>query len=246
MMKGFDRPLKPTWIYNCLQLINIGDNISEFKEDFNALLWELDGKEGKKKVRTVLYRNFLRSYENPKSRYVEYTPIIGLCKKYPLEKIQPILLFYMIIRSETLLEISKMIHDIYGKRDEIKYPFLLTKVIERFGDRNISGKSLRNFLRTLVSFQILKTDDYKSFTWVKQKKASDLVSGYLLKLYSEELKRSSQVNLNDLENYLFQYFNMPDIKELANKYHNTLWEYKIRLGDDILVFHTDYSWENIK
>jgi len=97
-----------------------------------------------------------------------------------------------------------------------------------------------------VSFQILETSDYKSFSWVKQRTASDFVSCHLLKLYSEELKRSSQINLNDLEDYIFQYFKMPGIKILANKYHNILWEYKIRLGDDILVFHSDYSWENLK
>ncbi len=48
-MIGFDRPLKPLWIYKFIQAIKIGDKIAAYNDEFNAILWELDGKEGKRK-----------------------------------------------------------------------------------------------------------------------------------------------------------------------------------------------------
>ena len=60
-MTGFDRPLKPTWIYNFVKIVEIGDTITDHKPEFNKILWELDGEEGKRKVRTVLSRYFMKT-----------------------------------------------------------------------------------------------------------------------------------------------------------------------------------------
>ena len=55
-MKGFDRPLRPDWIYDFVTTVNVGDKIIDHNEEFEKILWQLDGKEGKRKVRTVLTR----------------------------------------------------------------------------------------------------------------------------------------------------------------------------------------------
>lgn len=65
-MIGFDRPLKPSWIYRFIQTVEIGDTLSNHKDEFNAILWELEGEEGKRKVRTVLSRYFLKSEKKSK------------------------------------------------------------------------------------------------------------------------------------------------------------------------------------
>jgi hypothetical protein len=41
----------------------------------------------------------------------------------------------------------------------------------------------------------------------------------MLKLYSEVFKKSPQINLDELEDYLFLYFKMPDISRISMKYN---------------------------
>ena len=122
-MIGFDRPLKPIWIYNFLRIVEIGDTFTKHKSKFNNILWELDGKEGKRKVRTVLSRYFLKSEKNPKSKIVEYTPLVELCKGHSLEEIKPLLLFQILMRSEMIRQLTKMINRIYSNKNDINYLF---------------------------------------------------------------------------------------------------------------------------
>jgi len=241
-MTGFDRPLKPSWIYRFIQTVEIGDTLSNHKEEFNAILWELEGEEGKRKVRTVLSRYFLKSGKNPKSKVVEYTPIIALCKRYSLEEIKPLLLYHLLMRSNVIRLLTKMIDEIYGINNDINYLFLRKKVIERFGDRDISSRSLRNLLATLVNFDVLKKIDNNRYTGNKRIYTDEKNACYMLKLYSEEFKKSPQINLDELEDYLFLYFKMPDINRISRKYNSVLWEYSVRFGQKLILFHDYYKW----
>ena len=63
-MIAFDRPLRPRWIYETLQLAEPGQRLTELNLPFEGIATELTGKEGKRKVRTVLFRCFLRDEEN--------------------------------------------------------------------------------------------------------------------------------------------------------------------------------------
>ena len=58
VMIGFDRPLKPRWIYETLLLVKPGQKLSELNDAFEKVARELTGKEGKRKVRTVLFAIF--------------------------------------------------------------------------------------------------------------------------------------------------------------------------------------------
>lgn len=245
-MIGFDRPLKPSWIYNFIQLIEIGDRLSDHKTEFNNILWELEGVEGKRKVRTVLSRYFLKSENNPKSKIVEYTPIIEVCKHYKLEEVQSIILFHLLMRSSTLRILTKIINEIYGSKDDINYLFLRKKVIERFGERDISSRSLRNFLSTLVHFDVLIKTDNNKYRWKNKLNVSEMNACYLLKLYAEEFKKSPQINLEEFEYYLLLYFNMPDIDKIIRKYNRILWEYSMYLGKRTILFHDYYKWDKEK
>ena len=63
-MIGFDRPLRPHWIYESLILAEPGQKLTELNLPFENIARELTGKEGKRKARTVLFRCFLRSESN--------------------------------------------------------------------------------------------------------------------------------------------------------------------------------------
>lgn len=241
-MIGFDRPLKPLWIYKFIQLVEIGDNLSDHIDAFNAILWELDGKEGKRKVRTVLSRYFLKSGKNPHSKIVEHTPLIDICKRYPLEEIKPLLLYYLLMRSQILRIPTKMIYELYGIKKDINYLFLRKKIIEKFGDRDISSRSLRNLLSTLMNFDILRKNSSNKYNWHRLLNVNEMNACYMLRLYSEEYKKSPLINLEEIENYLFFYFKMPDINKIAREYDGKLWEYSIRINQKTILFDSDYNW----
>jgi len=240
-MTGFDRPLKPTWIYNFVKIVEIGDTITNHKSEFNKILWELEGEEGKRKVRTVLSRYFMKTQKNPKSKLVEYTPIIEICKTYDLKKIKPLLLFYLLSRSEVLRNISKIIHEVYGNKKDIDYYFLRKKIIEKYGERDISGRSLRNFLTTLEYFDILKKQNYV-YKFVKKLKTDDMNICYMLKFYADEYKKSPQIFIDDIEQYMIQYFEIPELGTIARKYNKILWEYSQNLNQRQIIFHKSYRW----
>jgi len=241
-MKGFDRPLKPEWIYNCVKQVNIGDNIADYKQEFDRILWELDGKEGKRKVRTVLSRYYLRSQDNPKSRTVEYTPVIELCKKHTLEEIQPLLLFYLMMRSSMIRTLTRLIYDLYGTKKDIDYSYLRKKTITKFGERDISPRSLRNLLTTLTFFNILQREK-NIYKWKKPLYTNERNVCYMLKFYAEEYRKTPQIFLDDLEEYLFIYFKTPNINEIARKYNKRLWEYSQNLSRKQIMFHESYKWD---
>lgn len=234
-MKGFDRPLKPLWIYQFLDEVEIGDKIYDHRKTFDSILWELDGNVGKRKVITVLGRYYLKSVINPKGKIVENVPIIEICKKYPLERIKPLLLFQLLIRSRIIRILTKMIHEIYGAENNINYEFMRKKVIEKFGEKDISVRSLRNLMNTLVYFGILekKNNEYR---WRTKLKVDDLNACYMLKFYSKDFKESPIINLDDIEDYLFLYFEKPNFSHLAKNFNKDIWDYSIRMGQRIIQF----------
>jgi len=136
-----------------------------------------------------------------------------------------------------------MIEEIYGSKGEINYLFLREKVIERFGERDISFRSLRNVLATLAHYGVLKKTGPDNYKWKRKLKVSDMNVCFMLKLYADEFKKSPQVNLTSLEPYLFLYFEIPDVNEIGQKYNNRLWEYKVRFGEKLIQFHEGYDWD---
>lgn len=235
-MKGFDRPLKPLWIYQFIEEVEIGDKIYDHRDAFDSILWELDGKVGKRKVITVLSRYYFKSINNPKGRVVENVPIIEICKNHPLEKIKPLLLFQLMMRSNTVRILTKMIYDIYGSGNNINQVFLRRKVIEKFGEKDISARSLRNLLSTLVDFGVLEKEDTE-YQWRNKLEVDEFNACQMLKLYSDDFKESPQINLEDFEDYLFLYFRKPDLGLIAKKYNRKLWDYSVRFGQKVITFY---------
>lgn len=247
-MIGFDRPLKPLWIYRFIQLVEVGDKFLEHKPEFNKILWELEGKDGKRKVGTVLTRYFLKHADSPNSQYVQKTGIYEVAKYHSLEEIAPLLLFQLLMRAEMWRILTRMIHDVYGRSQGIHYDFLRKKTIEKFGGREISSRSLRNFLKTLVAFDVLKKEEDKVpgiYIWKQPLEVSEMNCCYMLKLYAEEYQKSPQIVLDDLEKSLFIYFKLPDFVTIGRKYNNILWDYSQNLKSKQVMFSNIYQWEQI-
>lgn len=235
-MKGFDRPLRPDWIYDSVQLVKVGDTISHHKGEMEKILWQLDGKEGKRKVITVLSRYFFRSAENPRGPTVDNYPIVNICRSNDFEEVQPILLFYLMIRSPILLHIAAMIKDIYGYGKDINYNFLRKKTIEKMGERDISSRSLRNFLQTLEHFGVIIQGDNGQFRWLRKLSISEEMTCNLLRLYAEEFIFSPQIELNNLNEDLLLFFELPNLELLAKKFNGDIWNYNVRMRNKVIVF----------
>jgi len=232
-MKGFDRPLKPLWIYQFINEVEVGDKIYDHRAAFDSILWELDGTVGKRKVITVLSRYFFKTISNPNGKVVENVPIIEMSKNQPLEQVEPLLLFHLLMRSKILRTLTKMIYEIYGFGNNINQVFLRKKVIEKFGEKDISARSLRNLMSTLVDFGILEKHD-KEYRWIAKLKIDGINACYMLKLYSEEFEESPQINLDNIEDYLFLYFEKPEFRVVAKKYNGILWNYSVRMGQRVI------------
>jgi len=242
-LKGFDRPLKPSWIYNFIKELSVGDKFSEHKEILNSLLSELNGEEGKRKVRTVLTRYYLKSESNPTSKVVEYTQIQDVCKNYSLREVKPLLLFFILMRSNLIRLLTKMIDEIFGYDRDINYMFLRKKIIEKFGERDITSRSLSNLLNTLINFGILEKNGRNQFKWKKKLKVDDFNLVFMLKFYSEVFKKSPKIDINELESYLFLYFDTPDVLKVAKKFNSILWEYSSRFGTNHILFDKFFRWD---
>lgn len=233
-MIGFDRPLRPHWIYESLLLAEPGQKMSELNIPFETIARELTGKEGKRKVRTVLFRCFLRDETNA-TRVKEQIILKNISKEKGLEFMKPIYLFYLIGKTETLVKISNHLFRLYDLGDEINQDFLKSKMIDEFGERDVVGRSLRSFIHTLEYFGIVERKEYKLI--MKNKIIIDEEQlMIMLHVYAHDVLMSPQVSLNHLPIYL-RYFSHPDIKTIAQKYNGTCWDFQHRMNDDYLIVH---------
>ncbi len=94
-MIGFDRPLKPRWIYESLLLASPGQKVTELNKPFESIASELTGSQGKRKVRTVLFRCFIWD-ENNRARVREDLKLKELSQQYGLEIMTPVYLSYLV------------------------------------------------------------------------------------------------------------------------------------------------------
>jgi len=234
-MIGFDRPLKPRWIYDSLLLAEPGQKLIELNEPFEGIAKELTGKEGKRKVRTVLFRCFIRDERN-RGRVKEDLILRELSMKYGQDFMLPIYLFYLIGKTEIIFSISKHLFRLYDFSGKINVKFLRQHMVNRFGDRNVVKKATGAFIKTLSFFSIVEYS--KNGTYLKKKlPLSEKQLRIILTIYAKEILRTPQVNLNDLPRPLFNYFLMPEVRIVAQKNNGTYWDYQHRMGSDLLIIY---------
>jgi hypothetical protein len=230
-MRGFDRPLRPEWIYRFLLVVEPGDYIKDHNKDFGEILWQLDGKEGKRKVRTIISRYYFRTSTNEKGKRVEDLFILHLCKKHTLEEIQPILLYHLLLRAPILEVIRNMIIEIYGEKKRINYQFLRKKIIEKMGERDISSRSLRNFISTLINFDVMeRIKEDRNSVKLSPISLNERNMIYAIYDYANEKVRGRRISVEDFEKTLTLFFEYPEIEKIIMKYNNYLWSYKVMIN----------------
>ena len=234
-MIGFDRPIRPRWIYDSLLLAEPGQKLTELNLPFEEIARELTGKEGKRKVRTVLFRCFLRDPAN-KMRVRKKLWLKELSKQHDLAFMTPIYLFYLIGSTETLITISEHIFRLYEWDNEINLIFLKRKMVEGAGDRDVVARSAGSFVNTLQFFEVITESD-KKLKLDKPLKINEEQSAIILQLWAREIRHMPQIDLNHLPPVIFNWFNWPDLRAVARKYNGELWDYQHRMGGEYLVVY---------
>lgn len=234
-MIGFDRPLKPRWIHETLLLVEPGQRLSELNDAFEGVTRELTGKEGKRKVRTVLFRYYLRDPEN-RTRARKRLPLKDLSLERGCEFMRPIYLFYLVGSSATLYRITEHLFRLYGYGKPVNPAFLQQKMAGRFGDRDVVNRSVRSFLKTLDHFGIMQSEN--GVAMLKQPlPVDDEQLCIMLQLYAKDILQTPQISLRQLRSPLFQFFTLPDPKTVAQDYNGRFWDYQHRMREDFLVVY---------
>ena len=166
-MLGYDRPLKPEWIYNTLASITPGSKPEEFYQSYIDLATERVGKDGIRKTRTVLFRTFIYSFQE-KTSVIENNMLIELCRKHDMEYMKPILISKFIMDYEIIRFLTKKLSQIFDPTQEISATVLTKKMVDEYGDLEIVKRSTRAFLRTLTDFKLLIPINKSSYRQVSR------------------------------------------------------------------------------
>ena len=223
-MIGFDRPLRPQWIYETLKMVEIGQKPIKYNKPFEDIAVELVGKEGKRKARTVLFRSFIYSFQ-AKNTKIESNPIIELVQTRTLEQLKPIFLVKLLMDYEITRSVTNKIELLTDNSNIISIPPLSKRLVSEYGDRNVVKRSIRSFISTLCNFDVLSEVDNKTFKLTKRMKVEDEDLVDILKLYSTYFLKSEVVDLQQIPPQLFFYFDAPAFEDVAFAFNGVHWEY---------------------
>jgi hypothetical protein len=222
-MLGYDRPLKPQWIYKTLKLVETGKKPEEYYEAYNQIASELTGKDGRRKTRTVLFRTFIYSFQE-KQTLIRNNFLIELSKKHDFEYMKPIYMAQFILHYDILAYFTKTIIQIFDPSQTISTKAITAKMVQKFGDLEIVKRSSRAFIKTLTEFGLIEKVTQDSFHQLhKIELAAEQVKD-ILKLYAS-YSQTNQINLQTVETPLFTWYKKPELNKIALKFHPQEWEY---------------------
>lgn len=232
-MMGYDRPLKPEWIYKTLKNIEVGTKPEDFYDAYNEIAVELTGKDGRRKTRTVLFRTFIYSFQESKTK-IENNLIIELSKKHDFEYMKPIYMAMFILDYEILKYFTQMFYRIFDASQEVSSVALTKKMTETYGDTEIVKRSTRAFLKTLTDFGILEAKSKNNYEQISKSTLSSEQIADILELYAV-VNHTKQINIRNLDKTIFAYYNISDLTKVANKYHTDKWEYIRGVDRELLM-----------
>lgn len=232
-MIGYDRPLKPEWIYKTLRLVEPGKKPEDFYDAYDDIALELTGKDGRRKTRTVLFRTFIYSFQENKSLITENF-LIQLSKKKDFNYMKPIYLAMFIMDYEILKYFTQTYFKIFDSSQEISSTVLTKKMTETYGDSEIVKRSTRSFLKTLSDFGIIIPKNKNVFEQISKVSLLEEQVADILKLYAI-VTHTKQLNIGAMDKTIFAYYKIPDLSSIANQYHTSKWEYIKGIDRELLM-----------
>jgi hypothetical protein len=224
-MIGLDRPIKPEWIYKLLNMVNVNDKPSEYNVPFENIATELTGKEGKRKVRTIIFRSFIYSMQNTRA-FIQSNPIMELTKSRSLEFMRPIYLAKLIFDYEICRFIIPKFQLYKNKNNKINLKLISKKMIQEYGDRDIVKRSVRSFIKTLTFFNVFYMVDSNTIVQNAPYNISSDQWKHIIMLYGSFYLKSKFIDLNDIDYDLFFYLSGDStFQDTIKENHGEVWEY---------------------
>ena len=236
MKIGYDRPLKPEWIYHTLHSIVPGSKPEEFYDSYINLAVERIGKDGRRKTRTVLFRTFIYSFQE-KTNVIENNILIELCRKHDIEYMKPILLSKFIMDYEMLRFLTKKLSQIFDPTQEVASTALTKKMVEEFGDIEIVKRSTRAFLKTLSDFNLLVPVGTSKFRQVSRTSLSNEQVRDILLLFAS-VNKARQIDLKHLDMSIFAFYQKPDLQQVANEFQTKNWDYVRGINRELITINS--------
>lgn len=232
-MIGYDRPLKPEWIYQTLTAIVPGSKPEDFYDSYINLAVERVGKDGRRKTRTVLFRTFIFSFQE-KTSVIENNILMELCRKNDMEYMKPILLSKFIMDYEMLRYLTKKFSQIFDPTQEISSTALTKKMVEKFGDLEIVKRSTRAFLKTLTDFKLLIPIGTTKYRQVSRALLSHEQVRDILLLFAS-VNKTKQIDLRHLDTTIFSFYQKPDLHQAASEFNTKNWDYIRGVNREMLM-----------
>jgi hypothetical protein len=231
-MLGYDRPLKPEWIYKSLKLVESGKNPTDYYDAYNSIAVELTGKHGRRKTRTVLFRTFIYSFQEKQS-VIENNLLIELSKQHDFDYMKPLYMAKFMLDYEILAHFTKVFFQIFDPAQTISTKAITTKMVEKFGDLEIVKRSTRAFIKTLTDFKLIEKDTQDKFHQLPKQVLSDEQIKDIISLFSVCL-HTKQINLRSLDIPIFAWFKTENLSKTAQKFHPSHWEYVVGKDRELL------------
>ncbi|MDY0362231.1 MAG: hypothetical protein RBR08_12325 [Desulforegulaceae bacterium] len=234
-MIGLDRPVKPEWIYQLLNIIKVGTKPSEYNEVFENIAVELTGKEGKRKVRTIIYRNFIYSFQKTKTK-IEPNIFIELSNKKDLNFLKPIFLAKILFDYDICRFVVPKFYLLKNDKNEINLSLISKKMVQEYGDRDVVKRSVRSFIKTLSFFNYITLKDKSIIILNEPIDISTDQWSFIIQLYSEFFLKSKFIDIENFHQDLFFYLNKDSFYECIKENHGEKWEYIRDHSRNILIF----------
>lgn len=232
-MIGYDRPLKPEWIYETLRLVEPGRKPEEFYDAYNKIAVELTGIDGRRKTRTVLFRTFIYSLQETKST-IHNNFLIQLSKEREFSYMKPIYLAMFIMDYAILRYFTQTYFKIFDVSQVVSSTALTRKMTDSYGDAEIIKRSTRAFFKTLLDFGIIQSKSTTTFEQIRRSELSEEQVADILKLYAL-YNHTKQLNLKGLDKSIFSFYQIPDLSNVANNFHTIHWEYIKGIDRELLM-----------
>jgi len=233
-MMGFDRPLKPEWIYKTLKMIEPGKKPSDYYKPFDeTIAVERIGKHGTRKIRTILFRTFVYSFQDQKST-IENNLLIELSKAHDIKFMKPVFLAKLTMDYEILWFLTQKIQQLFDPYQEINSSVISKKMTGQFGDTEIVKRSTRSFFKTLSSFGILEPISTTRYHQIPKTALNEEQVKFILKLYADTY-HTRQIDIKNFDNLIFAYHQQPVLSKVALAFHNQEWEYIRGMNRELLL-----------
>lgn len=232
-MIGFDRPVKPEWIYETLKMIKVGEKPSVYNEPFEDIAKELIGKEGKRKVRTVIFRSFVYYMQNSKTT-IKDNYFIRWVKESPLDELKPLLLLKLLMDYEICRFTIRKISLSLQPEGTFSTEILRQKMVREYGDRDVVKRSLRSLIATLHNFKFITKVDTKTYRITEKYPLDSKQIMQFLLLYGKSYIGSQMIDIESIEPEFSLFFDFDLVKDSLNEYNSIMWNYVREAGREII------------